>query len=163
MPKKATKAVQNRYFQSRLRASKQNTAFSSRAGAAEMLPGITEESVKKYELDINKPPTEAVAIMAEAYNEPELRNWYCAHECPLGSSCRDIPEMPPERALIRLQNSVIGLEAPLRRMALLLERDSLTQAEAAEIPILHETLLECRRRLDENLAALEKAEKNGRF
>lgn len=163
MPRKVTKAAGNRYFKSRIQASRTDPELATRAGAAEKLPGITEECVKKYELGINQPPTEAVAAMAEAYNEPELKAWYCANNCPLGTECREIPDMPPERAYIRLQNSVHGLEEPMKRLAQLLERETLTPQEAAELPILHGALLECRRRLDENLAALEKAQKKGGF
>ena len=104
MSRQATKAVGNRYYEARMRAAKYNEKLLTRAGAIEYLPGVTEDSLKKYELDITRPPNIVVALMADAYNEPELRSWYCVNECPLGKDCREIPEMPAERALIRLQN-----------------------------------------------------------
>lgn len=163
MPRQVTKATGNRYCQARLRAAKYNEKFSSRAGAAENLPGVTEESLKKYELDITRPPNTVVALMADAYNEPELRAWYCANECPLGKDCREIADMPPERALIRLLNSVFELEQPIRRLSKIMENGEINSEEAAVIPGLREQFLECRRRIDENLATLEKAERAGRF
>lgn len=163
MPRQATKAVGNRYYEARIRASKYNEKLLTRAGAAEYLPGVTEDSLKKYELDITKPPNIVVALMSDAYNEPELRQWYCVNECPLGKDCREIPEMPAERALIRLQNSIYEMEKITKIISLLMEDGKLDESEQQMIPELRESLLEFRRRADENLAVLERAEKIGRF
>lgn len=119
--------------------------------------------MKKYELDITKPPNIVVALMSDAYNEPELRQWYCVNECPLGKDCREIPEMPAERALIRLQNSIYEMEKITKIISLLMEDGKLDESEQQMIPELRESLLEFRRRADENLAVLERAEKIGRF
>lgn len=163
MPRQATKATGNRYYQARIRASKYNEDFLTRVTAVNHIPGVTEDSLKKYELDINKPPNIVVALMADAYNEPELRQWYCSNECPLGKDCREIPEMPPERALLRLRNSVDELESAIKQISLILEDGVISEDEAKEIPTLREQLLEFRRRVDENLTALEKAERSGSF
>lgn len=121
MSRQATKACGNRYYEARMRAAKYNEKLLTRAGAIDYLPGVTEDSLKKYELDITRPPNIVVALMADAYNEPELRAWYCVNECPLGKDCREIPEMPAERALIRLQNSVYEMEQLTRQLSLLME------------------------------------------
>ena len=96
MSRQATKAVGNRYYEARMRAAKYNEKLLTRAGAIDYLPGVTEDSLKKYELDITRPPNIVVALMADAYNEPELRAWYCVNECPLGKDCREIPEIIPQ-------------------------------------------------------------------
>lgn len=163
MPRQATKAVGNRYYEARIRAAKYNEKLLTRAGAAEYLPGVTEDSLKKYELDITKPPNIVVALMSDAYNKPELRQWYCVNECPLGKDCREIPEMPAERALIRLQNSIYEMEKITKIISLLMEDGKLDESEQPMIPELRKSLLELRRRADENLAVLERAEKIGRF
>ena len=69
MARQATKACGNRYFEARMRAAKWNEKLSTRAGAIDYLPGVTEDSLKKYELDITRPPNIVVALMADAYNE----------------------------------------------------------------------------------------------
>lgn len=163
MSKQATKACGNRYYEARMRAAKYNEKLLTRAGAAEVLPGVTEDSLKKYELDINRPPNTVVALMADAYNEPELRAWYCSNECPLGKDCREIPEMPSERALLRLQNSIYGMEQLTKQLSLIMEDGTLEQGEQELVPQLREQLLEFRRRADENLATLERAERSGKF
>lgn len=163
MAKQATKAIGNRYYEARIRAAKYNEKLLTRSGAIEFLPGVTEDSLKKYELDINRPPNIVVALMADAYNEPELRQWYCVNECPLGKDCREIPEMPAERALIRLQNSVYEMEQLTRQISLLMEDGKLDEDEKGAVPQLRNRLLEFRRRADENLAVLERAAKIGKF
>ena len=163
MPRQATKANGNVYFEARIRAAKCNDKLMTRVGAADFLPGVTEDSLKKYELDITKPPNIVVALMADAYIVPELRLWYCVHECPLGVYCREIPVMPPERALIRLQNTVYQLEPIIHRLALLMEDGKLSESEQRQVPSIRDGLLEVRRRADESLAVLERASRIGIF
>ena len=163
MPRQATKAVGNQYFEARMRAAKCNGAFRTRAGAIEYLPGVTEDCLKKYELGLSNPPNTVVALMADAYNEPELRLWYCVHECPLGKYCREVPIMPAERALIRFQNSIYEMERLARQLSLLMENGELKESEQPQIPEIRDRILEFRRRADENLAVLERAAKIGRF
>ena len=47
MSRQVTKASGNRYCQARLEAAKYNERFASRASAAEEIPGVTEDSLKK--------------------------------------------------------------------------------------------------------------------
>lgn len=156
MPRQATKAMGNRYFEARMRAAKYNEKLLTRAGAVEYLPGVTEDSLKKYELDITRPPNVVVALMADAYNEPELRAWYCSQECPLGKDCREIPEMPPERILIRLQNAKTGINSVTATLSNILDDGLIDESEAKQLPQLRDELLEVRRRMDEMLTVLEK-------
>ena len=159
MPRQATKAIGNRYFEARMRAAKYNEKLLTRAGAVEYLPGVTEDSLKKYELDITRPPNIVVALMADAYNEPELRAWYCSQECPLGKDCREIPEMPPERVLIRLQNAKTGVNDVAAGLSAILDDGKVDEREAEQLPQLRDELLEVRRRMDEALAVLEKLQR----
>lgn len=57
MQSRVTKAAGNRYCQARLKAAKYNEKLLTRAGAVDYLPGVTEDSLKKYELDITKTQT----------------------------------------------------------------------------------------------------------
>ena len=159
MPRQATKALGNRYCQARLRAAKYNDRFPTTAMAAEELPGVSEDCLKKYELDITRPPNTVVALMADAYNAPELRAWYCSNECPLGRDCREIPEMPAERVVLRVQNKLPGVERDLAEIARIYDDGVIDEEEREQIPALTESILEAKRRLDEVLAVLEKAKK----
>ena len=159
MTSHAPNTPRNRYYDARLEAAKWHEKLLTRAGAVEYLPGVTEDSLKKYELDITRPPNVVVALMADAYNEPELRAWYCSHECPLGKDCREIPEMPPERVLIRLQNAKTGVNAVAASLSDILDDGLVDESEAKQLPQLRDELLEVRRRMDEALAVLEKLQR----
>ena len=50
MGRPVTKAAGNVYCKYRMRAAEWNDKFLSRAGASDVLPGVTEDSIKKYEL-----------------------------------------------------------------------------------------------------------------
>lgn len=72
----------------------------SRSAAVKYMPdnpdfpgmdGIAEYRLVKIEDgSVNVQPADVVA-MAKRYNEPELRNYYCCHECPIGQI--DAPEV----------------------------------------------------------------------
>ncbi len=91
MGTRATKAAGNRYYQARMAAASYDERLKSREGAAELL-GIHPSTLSDYELGLTKVmPVDAVMRMAELYNAPELRNYYCRMECPLGADC--VPEL----------------------------------------------------------------------
>jgi len=157
MARQITKAAGNVYCQARLRAAQYNDRFSTRAGAAEAIPGVTEDSLKKYELDITRPPNDVVALMADAYNAPELVAWYCSNECPLGRNCREIePTMSPERAIIRTRNAAAHMDEALREYAAILDDGMIDEMESQKLDELREDFLEMRRRLDEIIASCDK-------
>lgn len=105
MGTRPTKAADNIYCRSRLEASKYNDRLNSRAGAAELL-GISESSLADYELGNTKVvPVDKVNLMADLYRAPEIRNFYCANECPLGKNC--VPQLEVEE-LDRLTIKVLS-------------------------------------------------------
>ena len=162
MGRHVTKAAGNRYYKARIRASKYNQKLLTRAGAVEALPGITEESLKRYELGLTRPPDDVVGLMAKAYYAPELRNWRCS-ACPVGADCREIPEMPAERALVRLQNTLPDVGEAAREIARIMDDGIISAEEQEQLPRIRGRLLEFRRRADENLAVLERAARLGIF
>ena len=84
MGRDAMKACENPCFRCRKEAAKYNDKLNSREGAAELL-GVSVSSLADYELGITKAiPVDKVVLMAELYNAPELKAWYCAEECPIG-------------------------------------------------------------------------------
>lgn len=86
MGRDAIKAGENPCFQCRKEAAKYNDKLNSREGAAEML-GVSVSSLADYELGITKViPVDKVVLMAELYNAPKLKAWYCTTECPIGRS-----------------------------------------------------------------------------
>lgn len=83
MPKMATKAAGNIFYQARKEASSWNDRLSSREGAAEET-GADRTRLAYIELNTVNPHPEEVLILADTYNAPELCNHFCSKMCPLG-------------------------------------------------------------------------------
>lgn len=91
MGRTATKANSNICFRCRKEASAYNDKLSSREGAAELL-GLSVSSLADYELGVTKViPVDKIVLMADLYNAPELKVWYCSQECPIGKDCGFLP------------------------------------------------------------------------
>lgn len=83
MAKKATKAADNIFYKARMEAAACNDNLNSRGGAAEQL-GIDRTRLARIELGSLNPYPEEVLLMSDAYNTPELNNYFCSRMCPLG-------------------------------------------------------------------------------
>ena len=94
MGRGATKAVGNRWYQARIKASKYNDKLSSREGAAEALH-MSADAVTDAELGLSKVmPVDKAVLMADLYGDPSLLNYYCLHECPIGKTLPISDEVP---------------------------------------------------------------------
>lgn len=56
----------------------------SREKASELLESITEDRIVKIEGEKCLPHPDEVLVMADKYNEPNLCNYYCSQQCPIG-------------------------------------------------------------------------------
>ena len=110
MGRDAIKASENPCFRCRKEAAKYNDKLSSREGAAEAL-GVSVSSLADYELGITKViPVDKVVLMADLYNAPELKAWYCSSECPIG---RSLPM--PSSELSSVERTTLNLIRKLRQ------------------------------------------------
>lgn len=90
MGRRPTKAADNPFCQARLKSAEYNEKFFSKEYAAEQLH-ISAGQLQDYELGITKCiPPDNILRMADLYNAPELKNFYCREMCPLG---HDVPKM----------------------------------------------------------------------
>ena len=78
MARASTKENKNIYH--RTRESLQLT----REAASDLLEVISPERIEKIENERSLPHPDEVLIMAEKYKQPNLCNYYCANECPIG-------------------------------------------------------------------------------
>lgn len=83
MPKFATKAAGNVFYEARREAASLNERLGSRDGAAEEA-GIDKTRLTKIELGSTDPYPEEVLLMMGTYKAPELGNYYCSQVCRLG-------------------------------------------------------------------------------
>lgn len=80
---KATKAQSSPYYKARMAAAAYNDDFCSREAAADTV-GIERTRMARIELGLICPYPEEVRMMADAYNAPELCNYHCTTDCPIG-------------------------------------------------------------------------------
>lgn len=72
------------YRKARKKAAEFNEKFKSIEGASETI-GVSKDQLSNYELGLYKQlPVDSVVRMADAYNAPELMNYYCCNECVIG-------------------------------------------------------------------------------
>ncbi|KUO78817.1 MAG: hypothetical protein APF81_14455 [Desulfosporosinus sp. BRH_c37] len=83
MAGKATKAAESVFYGARIEAAAFNDNFNSREGAAEVI-GMDRTRLARIELGSINPYPEEVLMMMDAYNAPELGNYHCSRQCPLG-------------------------------------------------------------------------------
>ncbi len=82
----------------------------SREKASELLESIPPERIEKIENQKSLPHPEEVLIMAEAYKTPNLCNYYCANDCPIGK------QYVPEIEMKDLSQIVLEMLASLNAM-----------------------------------------------
>ena len=86
MGREARKAAGNPWYEARKKAAEYDDRLCSREGAAERL-GMSVSAVADAELGLTKcMPVDKAVLMADLDNAPQLLNYYCLHECPIG--CR---------------------------------------------------------------------------
>lgn len=85
MARASTKENKNIYFRNREKLG------LTREEASEVLGGLTADRIEKIENERSLPHPDEVLLMAEGYKAPQLCNYYCANECPIGQQY--VPEI----------------------------------------------------------------------
>ena len=100
----AAKTASNIFYQARCKASTHNEQLSSREGAADLM-SIDRGRIYRIESGVADPYPEEVHLMADLYNAPELRNYYCTEICPLGCDMPKVGAVDLDRITIRALSS----------------------------------------------------------
>ena len=109
MGRGATKAAGSPWYEARIAASKGDARLSSREGAAELL-GMSVSAVSDAELGLTKVmPVDKAVLMADLYNAPELLNYYCLSECPIGG------RRPISDKMVDIERATVKLTKILRK------------------------------------------------
>ena len=104
MGRASTKSNKNRYQLVR------EELGLSREKASELLEAVTPERIEKIESGKSLPHPDEVLTMAEKYKQPDLCNYYCANQCPIGQ------EYVPEVKIKDLSQIVLEMLASLNSM-----------------------------------------------
>lgn len=103
MGKKSIKENKNIYQESR------DKLGLTREAASEKLDGMSVDRIAKIEAG-KMPYPEDIVAMSKGYKMPELCNYYCAHECPIGRT------YVPEIKIKDLSQIVLEMLAALNSM-----------------------------------------------
>jgi transcriptional regulator with XRE-family HTH domain len=96
MGRRSTKEYKNIYQQSR-----ENRGLS-RDAAEEVLTFVSADRIEKIESGRSAPHPDEVLAMEQGYQNPELSNYYCTHECPIGmkyvqkAELKELPQLTVE-------------------------------------------------------------------
>ena len=82
----------------------------SREKASEILGSVPPERIEKIESEKSFPHPDEIMAMAEGYKMPDLCNYYCANECPIGK------QYVPEIKIKDLSKIVLEMLASLNSM-----------------------------------------------
>lgn len=85
-------------------------ADMTRAEASERMQFVSDSRIEKYESGKSPVQPDEVLAMARVYKKPELCNYYCSHECPIGQ------EYVPEIKLKGLEQIVLKILATMNSL-----------------------------------------------
>ncbi len=111
MPKVSTKENKNAYFQRR------EELKLTRDQASELLQSIPPDRIEKIENERVEPRPEEIIIMADKYKSPELCNYYCANQCPIGK--KYVPEVKLQdltQIILKMVDSLNDAQDSQRRL-----------------------------------------------
>ena len=104
MGKRSVKENKNIY-----QISRENCELS-REAASELLEFVSAERIEKIESGKSTPHPDEVLAMEKGYKNPELTNYYCTHECPIGM------KYEPEARLVELPQLTVELLSALNAL-----------------------------------------------
>ena len=79
----------------------------SREAAGERMVFVSPDRIERIESGRSAPHPDEVLSMEKCYRAPELSNYYCTHECPIGM------KYEPEASLKELPHATVELLAAL--------------------------------------------------
>ena len=96
MGKRSVKENNNIYQQSR------EAAGLSREAAESIMTFVSADRIERIESGRSAPHPDEVMQMEQGYKSPELSNYYCTHECPIGmkyveqAELKELPQLTVE-------------------------------------------------------------------
>ena len=83
MARRSTRENKNIY-----QTTRENLALT-REEASELLVTVSPERIEKIENERTLPYPDEVLVMADKYKQPNLCNFYCANQCPIGQQYQE--------------------------------------------------------------------------
>ena len=135
MGKRSTKENKNIYQMSR------ETAGLSREAAEALLSFVSADRIERIESGRSMPHPDEVLAMEQGYKNPELSNYYCTNECPIGK--KYVPEVQVKelsQIAIETLNSLNRINREKDRLLEIIEDGRVTDDEIADFVSIKKTL-----------------------
>lgn len=126
------KTSANAFYQARCKASSHNDQLSSREGAADLM-SIDRGRLYRIESGVADPYPEEVHLMADLYNAPELRNYYCTEMCPLGECVAKADVFNLDRITVMAMSSFEKTERTRQKLLQIVEDGVVSENEREEM------------------------------
>lgn len=144
MGKHVTKAAGNVFAEARYQAATFNDRLFSREGASEEL-GIDRSRLARIELGSKNPFPDEMLMMADIYNAPELKSYYCKNMCPLGKDFPDVKLEALDRISVKALSSFRKISAAKELLLDITEDGVITENEKDDLNEIIKTLDEVSR------------------
>lgn len=131
----------NAFYQARCTASAHNEQLRSREGAADIM-SIDRGRLYRIEKGLINPYPEEVHLMADLYNAPELRNFYCTGMCPLGCEMSKASVEDLDRITVRVVSAFRRLDGTKEMLLDITEDGIVTDDEKQDMRKVLESLEE---------------------
>lgn len=131
----------NAFYQARCAASAHNEQLWSREGAADIM-SIDRGRLYRIEKGLINPYPEEVHLMADLYNAPELRNFYCTGMCPLGCEMSKASVEDLDRITVRVVSAFRRLDGTKEMLLDITEDGIVTDDEKQDMRKVLESLEE---------------------
>lgn len=133
------KTSSNVFYQARCKASTHNERLSSREGAADFM-SIDRGRLYRIESGVADPYPEEIHLMADLYNAPELRNYYCREMCPLGCNTPKLELEDLDRISVKALSSFRKMAAAKEMLLDIVEDGAISEEEKPELDKVMATL-----------------------
>ena len=140
MAGKATKAAHNAYYLARMEAAACNNKLKSRERASEIV-GIERTRLARIEDSVLYPYPEEVLMMANEYNSPELNNYFCCEQCPIGKHIAPrIEVLEMDRVTIQILSSLENFDDVRKKLLDITADGIITKDEEPKLKFILDSL-----------------------
>ncbi len=158
MGRKSTKENKNMYQMTREQEG------LTRDAAAEQMEYVSADRIEKIESERSLPHPEEILAMSKVYKAPDLCNYYCSHECPIGQEF--VPEVKIKdlsQITLEMLASLNTIEKEKNRLIEITVDGVISQDEMDDFKIIQTQLSQIAMTIDSLQLWVQKAIVDGRI
>lgn len=136
----------------------------TREKASELMVFVSPDRIEKIESEKSLPHPDEIIVMAEAYKKPELCNYFCSHECPIGQ--KYVPEVSVKdlsQIVLEILASLNSVEKERNRLIEITADGEISKDELEDFKKISEQLDSISLSVDSLKLWVEKTIVNGQF